>query len=212
MVSRTEFQAVLKAANLPICALIVPSAEAISPNVEISQLDKHEQDRSFFRMMKDRLLPGAPSRFKDFPPSARNAVGAAMDSMERRLANAVANATVVEKDTLRLCLDCANTTLDVLGFARHNRIGFLSPAAWNAMIANPEFAGGASLWGRDDRIWERVIWLRNRYLESQAALFHASAIEGGITPFEPKPGKSASASVLARTVKPDGVRILKWSV
>ena len=206
MVTRTEFQSAIEAASIPLMAIMSPLGEDIPPNIEITRVA--EDDENFFAKAKRRFI--SPSRFEEFPRSARSAVTAAYDSLERRFATAIAETAVIETDSLRDCIDTAHGLFDLRGFPSNNRFLALSPREWDRQMQDPQFASWPSVMMRESRMIDRMIWFRLRYLEPKAVCFCSSAIAGGIDPYDPKPGRVASAGVAAHVVLPDGVRVLKW--
>jgi hypothetical protein len=212
MVSRAEFQTALDRAHIPVLALLPAAPARFQPNVEMSKTAG--EDLSLVHDCAGRLARrfGFP-HLAPVSQRARAAVAMAADSLERRLARALASASVLEGDSLALCIDGMHTILDAHRYPRHDRFGAMAAAAWDALAKrDPEFAAAPEVWP-SARLWGSgpIVWLRSRYLAGvQAVMFHAQALEASIAPCDPSPGQSASAEVVVRVIDPEGLRVLRW--
>jgi hypothetical protein len=212
MVSRRDFQSGLNAARITTLGIVTPSKGLPDkPNIQVRKMNG-EPDASLAQRL--RHLKGRFTGYGTFaahPGPVRSAVRAAQDSYERRLARALESAPALTAESLVMGVAEANAILDGKEFPSSNRFGLLSTGAWVKALGNPEFANSPSVLGEHSRVWSHMIWLRHPYLEVQAVLFHKSAIEGRIEPFDATPGQSASAFVEARLVNPDGARVLHYT-
>jgi len=212
MVSRTEFRSALDNAQIPLLGMMSAMAADAKPNVEVSDVAGYNAADwgkvSFFEKVKQRLGGQAKN-----PSKAVNAIKATMDSLERRLAKAVSTAGMIAGSDLQDCIAQTHLAFDAHDFPASNRFGLMSPKVWDTLVFdNEDFFKSPAIFGPNSRVWGRMIWMRNRHLDAQAAIYHSSAVEGGIEPFDPKPGKLACAYVGARVINPDGVRVLRWDV
>lgn len=208
MVSRTEFEIALSAAQLSALNMLTLAGDGpAKPNVQVR---KNGDPEPFLKQWTRQWL--RPKLWADQSPAAQAAVHATRDVLERRLARAI------EQLAPRLtCPDIitgvigAHIILDTASLPKHNRFGLMSPAVWDlTRKTDPSFEDAIPILG--GFYWRDVIWWRTRFFEegAQAAVYYKGAFEGGITPHEAAPGQSASAAVWVTPIDHTMARVLVW--
>jgi hypothetical protein len=215
MVSRAEFRSALDAAKIPALALMEQGPASFKPTVEVSKAAGPEL--SFAQDCAGRLarLCGFP-HLAPISQAACAAVGAARESLERRLARALQSARVLEGGSLDICIAGMHAILDGHGYPSHDRFIAFPASSWSRLaLDNPTWLNTHEVWPNAILVAHKelgeMIWVRSRHLEEvPAVMFHKSAIEGRIEPLEASRGQTASAEVIVRIVEPEGLRVLRW--